>query len=129
MSSGPTARCRTAFPATVEEIVLKWDAVKKAEKPERGHVPSKGIPPRLPALARAQKFLDRAERAPDSGHGELERNRRMSDSRSRPEEELGDLLLAVVGCCPGQRDSTPNVPFAAPSGGSRTAGPAIMTSG
>ena len=51
-----------SFPATVQEIVLKWDAVKKAEKPGRGHA-FDGVPAALPALARAQKLLDRAERA------------------------------------------------------------------
>ena len=51
-----------SFPATVQEIVLTWDAVKKAEKPGRGHA-FDGVPAALPALARAQKLLDRAERA------------------------------------------------------------------
>ena len=58
----PDGSLQDSFPATVEEIVLKWDAVKKAEKPERGHV-FDGVPAALPALARAQKLLDRAERA------------------------------------------------------------------
>ena len=58
----PDGSLQDSFPATVEEIVLTWDAVKKAEKPERGHV-FDGVPAALPALARAQKLLDRAERA------------------------------------------------------------------
>jgi XTP/dITP diphosphohydrolase len=58
----PDGSLQDSFPATVEEIVLKWDAVKKAERPERGHV-FDGVPAALPALARAQKLLDRAERA------------------------------------------------------------------
>jgi uncharacterized protein YabN with tetrapyrrole methylase and pyrophosphatase domain len=92
----PDGSLQDTFPATVEEIVLKWDAVKKAEKPERSsHF--EGIPEALPALARAQKTLDRASRAglaPAVGlaHplGELVES---CDS----EDRFGDLLFAVVG--------------------------------
>lgn len=92
-------RLQDSFPATVEEIVRKWDAVKSSERPER-QGPFEGIPDALPALAKAQKFLDRAERA-GSGANSL------PTSQVRPgisalagpdsEEELGDLLLALVG--------------------------------
>ncbi|WP_083292332.1 MazG nucleotide pyrophosphohydrolase domain-containing protein [Arthrobacter sp. SW1] len=58
----PDGTLQDSFPATVEEIEQKWDAVKKAEKPERSD-PFEGIPPHLPALSLAQKSLDRAERA------------------------------------------------------------------
>ena len=90
----PDGSLQDSFPATVEDIVLKWDAVKRAEKPERGHV-FEGVPAALPALARAQKLLDRAERAA------------LATAASEPavelpvevpatEEELGDLLFGIV---------------------------------
>lgn len=83
-----------SFPASVEEIIVKWDAAKRAEKPERKD-PFEGIPPYLPALAAAQKSLDRAARAG------------LVDPQGAPaavglpaipasEEALGELLLAVV---------------------------------
>ncbi|HBH58684.1 MAG TPA: MazG nucleotide pyrophosphohydrolase domain-containing protein [Arthrobacter sp.] len=115
----PDGTLQESFPATVDEIVRKWDAVKTAERPERTG-PFEGIPDALPALAKAQKFLDRAERAgsvvvrlgsepPGSrsptapyprkpGQGTL---RSWAQARSpgsvETEEELGELLLAVVG--------------------------------
>jgi XTP/dITP diphosphohydrolase len=75
------------FPATVQEIVQKWDAVKRAERPERRD-PFAGIPQALPALARAQKSIDRAARAGEA----------LPPKAPIPgtEEELGELLLAVV---------------------------------
>ena len=81
-----------SFPASVADIVRKWDAVKTAERPERTG-PFEGIPDALPALAKAQKFLDRAERAGSAVPvGAL-----AETSDVGTEEELGDLLLAVVG--------------------------------
>ncbi len=59
----PDGSLQDSFPATVEEIVLNWDAVKKAEKPRPSSTPSRASPRLCPALARAQKTLDRAERA------------------------------------------------------------------
>ncbi len=84
-----------SFPSSVQEIIVKWDAAKRAEKPERKD-PFEGIPPHLPALAGAQKSFDRAVRAGMS-----------VDTQSRlaavglpvipaSEEALGELLLAVV---------------------------------
>jgi XTP/dITP diphosphohydrolase len=88
----PDGSLQDSFPATVAEIVQKWDAVKKAERPERKG-PFEGIPHALPALAKAQKALDRAARAgAEVGHVET-RELKSFDS----EEELGELLLAVVG--------------------------------
>ncbi|GAB2734154.1 MazG nucleotide pyrophosphohydrolase domain-containing protein [Arthrobacter bambusae] len=88
----PDGSLQDSFPATVEEIVEKWDAVKKAEKPGRSD-PFEGIPPHLPALALAQKSLDRAERA-----GGPERSSRPVAAVEVPDSEaaLGDLLFAVV---------------------------------
>jgi XTP/dITP diphosphohydrolase len=87
----PNGSLQDSFPATVEEIVQKWDAVKMTERPERSG-PFEGIPDALPALAKAQKSLDRAERA---GH----RLPVPDDEAPVPgtEEELGELLFAVVG--------------------------------
>ena len=83
----PDGSLQDSFPATVEEIVLKWDAVKRAERPERRD-PFEGIPLALPALARAQKSLDRASRAGAA----------LPAPAPTPETEdaLGDYLLAVV---------------------------------
>ncbi|MBT2530847.1 nucleotide pyrophosphohydrolase [Arthrobacter sp. ISL-48] len=89
----PDGTLQDSFPATVEEIVQKWDAVKQAERPERKH-PFEGIPEALPALARAQKSLDRAERAGVKLTGGLSTG---SVPVPDTEEELGELLLAIVG--------------------------------
>jgi XTP/dITP diphosphohydrolase len=98
----PDGSLQDTFPATVEEIVLKWDAVKKAEKPGRANH-FEGIPEALPALARAQKTLDRAERAglAHAAHAKA------PVGPARPpvelagtfttEAELGELLLALAG--------------------------------
>jgi XTP/dITP diphosphohydrolase len=100
----PDGSLQDTFPATVEEIVLKWDAVKKAERPERANH-YEGIPEALPALARAQKTLDRAARA---GLPTLvEPVETQEPPQVQPvvglvetfgsEDQLGELLLAVVG--------------------------------
>jgi MazG family protein len=88
----PDGTLQDSFPASVAEIVRKWDAVKTAERPERTG-PFGGIPDALPALAKAQKFLDRAERA---GYV-VELGETPEVETATTEEELGDLLLAVVG--------------------------------
>ncbi|ASN19406.1 MazG nucleotide pyrophosphohydrolase domain-containing protein [Arthrobacter sp. YN] len=96
---------RESFPASVEEIIVKWDAAKRAEKPERKD-PFEGIPPHLPALAAAQKSLDRAARAGLDVSG-LDGDARLVDPQGAltavglpvipdSEEALGELLLAVV---------------------------------
>ena len=94
----PDGSLQDSFPATVEEIVLKWDAVKKAESPERS-TPFEGIPVALPALAQAQKTLDRAERAGLLPPVEPVETRPLETSLAETmetETELGELLLAVV---------------------------------
>ncbi|MEE2521589.1 MazG nucleotide pyrophosphohydrolase domain-containing protein [Pseudarthrobacter sp. J75] len=90
----PDGTLQDSFAATVEEIELKWDAVKKAEMPGRGS-PFEGIPESLPALAKAQKVLDRAERA---GTPVAAAQVPTADT----EEELGDYLLAVVRSARGK---------------------------
>lgn len=89
----PDGTLQDTFPATVDEIVRQWDAVKSSEMPER-RSPFDGIPDALPALAKAQKFLDRAERAGQRHATDME--------TPATEEELGDLLLAVVGSARAQ---------------------------
>ncbi|MFP3463288.1 MazG nucleotide pyrophosphohydrolase domain-containing protein [Arthrobacter globiformis] len=94
----PDGSLQDSFPATVEEIVLKWDAVKKAESPERS-TPFEGIPVALPALAQAQKTLDRAERAglpPVEPGPPAESVETGLTEKMTTEAELGELLLAVV---------------------------------
>ncbi|MFK0003279.1 MazG nucleotide pyrophosphohydrolase domain-containing protein [Paenarthrobacter sp. NPDC090522] len=88
------------FPATVEEIILKWDAAKRAEKPERTD-PFEGIPPHLPALAAAQKSLDRAARAGFAVKAQGAQAGVVVPAIPASEEALGELLLAIVA---GARD-------------------------
>jgi MazG family protein len=90
----PDGSLQDSFPATVQEIVLKWDAVKKAEQPERPNAFG-GVPAALPALARAQKLLDRADRA---GLPAAEPASGAAPATEGPttEEELGELLFGIV---------------------------------
>ena len=92
----PDGSLQESFPATVEEIVQKWDAVKRTERPERKD-PFEGIPHALPALAKAQKALDRAARAGSVGGEPAVSRQARSPQEFETEEELGELLLAVVG--------------------------------
>lgn len=94
---------RETFPATVEEIVLKWDAVKKTERPGHGHA-FDGVPAELPALARAQKLLDRAERSgllavpphADRGGNPAGGSPGAPFPEPASEAELGDVLFSIV---------------------------------
>ncbi|WP_354235638.1 MazG nucleotide pyrophosphohydrolase domain-containing protein [Arthrobacter sp. UYEF3] len=86
----PDGSLQDSFPATLQQIVLSWDAVKKAEKPEHGD-PLGGVPAALPALARAQKMLDRAARA-----GLPPATEPAWDAARASEEELGELLFGIV---------------------------------
>jgi uncharacterized protein YabN with tetrapyrrole methylase and pyrophosphatase domain len=101
----PDGSLQDSFPATVEEIVRTWDAVKRTEKPLRseGAHPGgalDGIPAALPALARAQKLLDRAERAglpaaPAAGPAAVPAPGARGLAPGT-EEELGELLFGIV---------------------------------
>ncbi|MET3902152.1 MazG nucleotide pyrophosphohydrolase domain-containing protein [Paenarthrobacter sp. 4246] len=86
---------RESFPASVEEIIVKWDAAKRAEKPERKD-PFEGIPPHLPALAAAQKSLDRAVRSGLDVDAQGALAAVGLTAVPATEEALGELLLAVV---------------------------------
>ena len=74
---------------TGDEVMQNWDTHKKREKPGRTSIMD-GVPKQLPALARANKVIGKAEKA-----GVL-------NPLSQPavpmtnEEDLGRLLLAVV---------------------------------
>lgn len=74
---------------TGEDVMQNWDVHKKREKPGRTSVMD-GVPKELPALARANKVIGKAEKA-----GVL-------NPLSKPavpitnQEDLGRLLLAVV---------------------------------
>lgn len=99
----PDGTLQDTFPATVTEIVQKWDAVKRAEKPAGSGV-FEGIPLALPALARAQKSLDRAERAglelpavpPEKLAALMPELVPAADHGTYSEKELGELLFGLV---------------------------------
>ena len=76
----------------VAEVVANWDAIKRAEKPERESALD-GVPASLPALARAEKRLRRAQRAGLQPPADAS----VADaSAPGTEEELGRALLALV---------------------------------
>ncbi|HXG32689.1 MAG TPA: nucleoside triphosphate pyrophosphohydrolase [Bryobacteraceae bacterium] len=96
---------------TAAEVKRRWDEIKAAEKNERGAADGSilsGIPRALPALAEAQQISVRAGRAGfDWNHADEVRRKveeelreldeaRKSNSVERAEQEIGDLLFAVV---------------------------------
>ena len=97
---------------TSEKVLDNWDKIKKKEKGRDSTTASmKSIPPALPALMRAQKIGKYAAKAgfdfPDAegAFGKIpEETAEVAeliggDDRDRLEEELGDLLFAVVNVC------------------------------
>jgi XTP/dITP diphosphohydrolase len=74
---------------TGDDVMLNWDSHKKREKPERMSVLD-GIPEDLPALARANKVIGKAEKL-----GMLDAEAPGAFSVTS-EDELGAILLAVV---------------------------------
>lgn len=74
---------------TGDEVMQNWDAHKKKEKPGRTSVMD-GVPKQLPALARANKVIGKAEKA-----GILNPLSQPAIAMTS-EEDLGRLLLAVV---------------------------------
>ena len=112
----PDGSLQDSFPATVAEIVRKWDDVKRSEKLlHTEQSPSgnalDGVPAALPALARAQKLLDRAERAglvptgaasagfPAAGIGSAGAASAAGGTAvvvPDTEEELGELLFGIA---------------------------------
>lgn len=73
----------------VDDVVASWDALKRAEKSQRESALD-GIPPGLPALALAQKTLQRARK------GGLVTPPDPEASAPTTEAELGAALLAIV---------------------------------
>jgi MazG family protein len=86
-----------------EAVLNQWDKIKRAEKIERSSALD-GIPKGLPALTRAQKIQGKAARIGfdwNDAVGTIEKIREElreieTAPESRLEEEIGDLLFAVV---------------------------------
>jgi MazG family protein len=89
---------------TSDAVIETWDKIKRQEKPHR-ESPLDGIPRHLPALMRAHEMTRKAAKVgfdwPDS-QGPLEkvieeaRELAAETDKDRAEDELGDLLFAVV---------------------------------
>ncbi|MHA7191804.1 MazG nucleotide pyrophosphohydrolase domain-containing protein [Arthrobacter sp. MDT2-16] len=86
----PDGGLRGFFPATVDEIVATWQAVKQRERPARTS-PFEGIPHHLPALALAAKTLRRAGEPVGAEDGATD-----GPTHGAMEEELGKDLLALT---------------------------------
>jgi MazG family protein len=95
----------TSEAKTADEVLTQWEALKRAEKPQAEPHALRRLPPALPALQAAQKTSERAAKLgfewPTEAElfaklreelGELER----AATPETSDEELGDLLLAVV---------------------------------
>jgi tetrapyrrole methylase family protein/MazG family protein len=93
---------------TADEQVENWERIKKQEKGEERSSALAGVPPHLPALLKAQKITEKAARVGfDWDHvdqvfakvmeelHEFEETMIEGNGR-RMEEELGDLLFAIV---------------------------------
>jgi len=86
-----------------EAVLNQWDRIKRAEKIDRVSALD-GVPKGLPALGRAQKIQSKAARMGfdwNDAAGPLEKIREElreveTTPDSRLEEEIGDLLFAVV---------------------------------
>lgn len=93
---------------TADDQVENWERIKKREKGEERKSALSGVPPHLPALLKAQKITEKAARVGfDWEHTdqvfakvleelhEFEETMAAGDEK-RMEEELGDLLFAIV---------------------------------
>jgi tetrapyrrole methylase family protein/MazG family protein len=88
--------------------VENWERIKKAEKGEERPSALSGVPPHLPALLKAQKITEKASRVGfDWEHADQVFAKVMEElhefeeaweggDESRMEDELGDLLFAIV---------------------------------
>jgi tetrapyrrole methylase family protein / MazG family protein len=93
---------------TADEQLENWEKIKKREKGDERKSALSGIPPHLPALLKAQKITEKAARVGfDWEHADQvfakvleelhEFEETMADGNGqRMEEELGDLLFAIV---------------------------------
>jgi len=96
---------------TPEAVLRRWEAIKAEEKGEGARSVLAGIPRHLPALQRAQQVQGRAARVgfdwadPRDVAAKVEEEwaeTRQAMERRNPEEveeEIGDLLFAVVNLC------------------------------
>ncbi len=94
-----------ATAADADSVMASWDALKRAEKPERTGV-FDGVPPAQPALQYVEQLQSRAARrgfdwdadreAADRVRLELEEFLAAGDDDARA-HEVGDLLMSVVG--------------------------------
>jgi XTP/dITP diphosphohydrolase len=101
VAAGITAKLRRRHPhvfgdveaGDLEDLHRRWDALKQLEKPRDSVVD--GIPPALPALARAHKVLGRLRRA---GLGDAVAEVAAADDRPEVDRagDLGDRLLRLV---------------------------------
>lgn len=89
---------------TPEEVLVRWDAIKRTEKPETGLLD--GIAPTLPALTYAEKISRRAvsvgfewETVDDvweKVHEEIDELKATEAGTPEAEDELGDVLFSMV---------------------------------
>ncbi|WP_417216057.1 MazG nucleotide pyrophosphohydrolase domain-containing protein [Arthrobacter sp.] len=102
----PDGSLRGEFPDSIEEIIASWDAAKRAENPGRTD-PFSSLPRHLPALALADKVLERAERwraGNDDGARPAVPDAPAPTPAPEPpamripgtEAELGELLFGIV---------------------------------
>ncbi len=86
----------------VEQLVQSWDAIKAAEKAEKGQTPTSpldGVPAHLPALEKARKLQSKATKAGLLDRAELVQAQPALDTllgASPTADALGELLWQVV---------------------------------
>ena len=92
-AAGEAASSDGRAPSTAQ-LSARWDAVKRDEKPQRTRI-FDGIPPALPALARAEKALSKARRHAVGGVTPMSPEP-SAERLEREERELGEQLLRTV---------------------------------
>ena len=96
----PDGGLRDVFPASVEEIETAWHRIKRQEQPAES-TPFASIPAGLPALAAAAKTLKWARRdgasAREAADVVVPPEVPTEETAPASEDELGEVLLAVVG--------------------------------
>ena len=91
----PDGGLRDVPASSIEEIEASWHSIKRQEQPDS--TPFASIPSGLPALASAVKTLKRARRNGTAGQEESGDAGPSAEAGPASEEELGQVLLAVVG--------------------------------